>query len=444
MEKKDFFKELIVDFQHKLPIKEHVEIERNIEIPLNSNKVVILTGVRGSGKSSLMMQTINHLLEQGVNRAYILYINFDDERLLFTKATDFEDIIDAYKELYPGCIRKKAYIFFDEVQSVDKWASLIQKIHNKITKNIFLSCSNFMSLEGKYPNPFEKITYQVRVYPLSFPEYCRYKKIDTKYDDAKSSECIKSAFDDFFYNGSFPEFINCKDSERFKRLQEHFFNIIHKDMVPYGNTVIEKSRLSRFLLIQILDTITMKMTTVDAYRRIESYVKVDRSRFFSEIYDPLRTISLLLPLYKYLPGVHDDTSNKKVHFIDNGLLNVLTRSPLDNEILLRNCVYLHLLHYYSPENVNYYWVSKRLCDFVITKEGGKEVLEFIHVCYDMRSKDVKKRLIEGLTQVASNYFCFQVTVVNSDIEEEVYEYGLFVQIVPAWKWLLQHREKMIS
>ena len=105
---KSTLKEVIKNFQNKKISK---IIDRNIKVPLESGKIVSLIGTRRSGKTFLLYQKINVLRSNGVDPRKIVFINFEDERLLFT-VKELDLILQAYRELYPEIPLEECYLFF--------------------------------------------------------------------------------------------------------------------------------------------------------------------------------------------------------------------------------------------------------------------------------------------------------------------------------------------
>ena len=130
MREKDIFKELIVEFQErKLP----EFVKRDIRIPINTGKIISVIGVRRSGKTFVLFQTINELLKN-VPIEKIVYINFEDERLDIN-VKDLGLLLEAYKELYPEIPLNEVFFFFDEIQNiVCNFLKLYCKLYNLIVK----------------------------------------------------------------------------------------------------------------------------------------------------------------------------------------------------------------------------------------------------------------------------------------------------------------------
>lgn len=115
--------------------------ERDLKLPLDSNKIITVVGPRRAGKTYLLYQHIKALHKSGVNKERILYLNFEDERIDLT-FRNLDLIIQGYRELYPDIDLKNCYFFFDEVQNVQGWERFIRRFYDTLSKNIFLTGSN--------------------------------------------------------------------------------------------------------------------------------------------------------------------------------------------------------------------------------------------------------------------------------------------------------------
>jgi predicted AAA+ superfamily ATPase len=93
--------------------------EREWELPIQNSRIVTVTGIRRCGKSSLLGLAVNKLLQAGVSNERILFVGFDDERLIGLKAEHLDEILQSYREMYPTIHLKDVYMFFDEIQLVE-------------------------------------------------------------------------------------------------------------------------------------------------------------------------------------------------------------------------------------------------------------------------------------------------------------------------------------
>ena len=113
-------------------------ISRENELQMHSGKIITVPGVRRCGKSSRMELVANRLLQEGVSRNQILWIGFDDERLVKMSSDDLETIIEAYREMFPMQDFKDVYVFFDEIQLIEGWEFFVMRLYKHYTKNIYI------------------------------------------------------------------------------------------------------------------------------------------------------------------------------------------------------------------------------------------------------------------------------------------------------------------
>lgn len=136
MDLRSIFQSIISLHQEELPLNLKA---RNTQLPLDGNRIVTVTGIRRCGKSSLLGLTINRLLEKGVPRERILYVGFDDERFLSMSSENFDELLQAYREMYPETPLKDVYMFFDEIQLINGWELFVLRVYKNYCRHIFVT-----------------------------------------------------------------------------------------------------------------------------------------------------------------------------------------------------------------------------------------------------------------------------------------------------------------
>jgi uncharacterized protein len=133
--------------------------------------------------------------------------------------------------------------------------------------------------------------------------------------------------------------------------------------------------------------------------------------------------------------VLSDFTNKKMYFVDNGLIQALTRSYQDDfGKLFENLVFLWLRQKAAFQRGLLYFQEKKECDFVLFDRNKAEVL--IQSCFSLDNADTRKREVEGLIE-ASNFFdCRNLLIITSDEEQEINAADRIIRVVPAWKAML--------
>ena len=204
---KEKLKEIIKDF-HKgtLPRTK----KRNLEIPLESQKIITVSGVRRSGNTFILLETMKRLLKAEIPKENILYINFEDERLDFKKET-LDLIMQAYRELYPDANLAECHFFFDEIKNVDGWEKFVRRLYDSVTKNIFITGSNSKLLSKEIATSIRGRTITYEAYPLSFDEFLDFNGINIDLYHSKSRAKIANLFEKFLFQGGFIEIANIND-----------------------------------------------------------------------------------------------------------------------------------------------------------------------------------------------------------------------------------------
>lgn len=164
---KGVIKEAIKEFQGgELPEL----IERGVNIPLSSRKIISIVGPRRSGKTYLLFGLMKRLLSQNILQEQIVYLNFDDPRLLPCDASGIELILQAYRELYPEHMRKTNYLFLDEIQNVKDWELGVRRIHDTRKFRIFVTGSSSRLLSKEIATQLRGRAISFEILPFSFRE----------------------------------------------------------------------------------------------------------------------------------------------------------------------------------------------------------------------------------------------------------------------------------
>ncbi|MEI6143791.1 MAG: ATP-binding protein [Mariniphaga sp.] len=431
---KEILKTLISDFQSKLPFN---LIGRNLTLPINSSKIITVTGIRRCGKSFLLYDTMNRLISNGINKEFILFINFDDERLRFD-STNLDLIVQAYRELNPTIPFEKVYLFFDEIQMADGWESFIRRIYDSVCKNIFLSGSNAKLLASEIATSLRGRTLQLEAFPLGFDEYCRFRKIDTNYVITENRILLQNGFSQFLSKGGFPELV-LSDFQFFDgTVQEYYHVMLYKDLIERYD--IRNIPVLKYLVARLLVN-TGKPTSINKiYNELKSAgLKLDKNLLYT-LTDQLQSIYFIQRIGKYDPSLikTELALEKKCYFADNSFLTALN-FVLSNDRgkLLENIVFLWLRSQFPFGRGLFFTKGKKECDFVVIDRDKPVAL--IQVCWNIDEKATLQRELDGLVELSNYFNCNQLVIITSSAEKEIAISGKTVRIIPAWKLMLQNR-----
>lgn len=377
----DILKQIIFD-QHDV-IKEANIIGRDYTFEENGNYVLI--GLRRSGKTTLLYKRVKDLISKGVDWKQIIYINFDDERLLGFKASDFEDILLTAEEITD----KKKYYYFDEIQNIDGWEKFAIRLANAGYK-VDLTGSNAKRLSREVSAKLGGRYLTKTVYPYTFDEYLRAKGIDKDASlSTKSRGRIREALDSYYRFGGFPE------SLRFMNKRDYVSNIYEKillgDIIVRNELRNENGR--RILRKKIAETVTSDVSYTSLYHTLKT-IRFSLSKDTIIDYCSYAIKSFLLfSLKNYYASFVDKESNPKFYFSDNGILSLFL--PKDDTALLENRVAITLQERFKDKL--YYLKSSKTkldIDFLIPEENLA-----IQACYSIERQDTLGREVNQLVRL---------------------------------------------
>jgi hypothetical protein len=430
MIRKELLKELIVSFQSSLP-KEL--ISRDIELPVDTGKVIALRGVRRSGKSSVLHLVMNNLMATGVKKEQILFINFDDERLQFD-VSDFDLILQSYRELFPELPITDTFLFFDEIQMNAGWEQFVSRVYDQQTRHIFITGSNSKMLSSEIATSLRGRTLQYEILPLSFAEFCRFRNIEINIYKTSASAKLIAAFTEFLKYGGFPEVVLIKHEHYDRILQEYYFVMLYKDLLERYD--IKNVVAIKYFIRRIMANITKPTSINKIYRELKSLGVVVGKNTLYELVEYLEAIYLFMPLSKFEPSlVKQASSDKKYYCIDNGLRKALSQSVQeDYGVLLENQTYLWLRGQCDMSRKLYYYKGNKECDFIIIRGGTVEKL--IQVCWDITEPSTMQREISGLVEASARLGCNDLSLITADREEIIEKDGQTINILPGWKLMI--------
>ena len=429
MKRKETIKEVILDNQNRDFKKVN---KRNIELPINSTKIVSLTGVRRCGKTYLLLHTIQTLLKNKVDKSKIIHLNFEDERLQL-KTEDLDLILQAYRELYPNSDLGTCYFFFDEIQNIKNWEKFVSRLYESISKNIFITGSNSNMLSSDIATSLRGRNINFEVFPLSFKEYLQFNKINFDYIGSKEKSKLINALSNYMKNGGFPELLDIPKQFHQKTLQEYFYVMLYKDLIERYD--ISSGLTLKYFLNRTLVNIGKPTSVNKIYNELKSNgYKVSKNTLYNYL-DYSEAIYLNFSLKKFdYSLIKREKSESKNYFIDNGLINALSFKFSDNYgLLLENLIYLHLRQKYKEDL--YYFKDNKECDFVTYE--NEEVTNLIQVSYHIENRETFDREINSLIFTGKKLNKTEGMIITFDSEEdEIIKEGFKIKIIPAYKFLL--------
>lgn len=385
---------------------------------LESPLAQIVIGVRRSGKS-----TICHKVLKQKDIPYA-YVNFDDERLYKLKSEDLNTVLEALYMVYGDF----HYLFLDEIQNIDEWFLFVnrllrQNIHLIITGSNAKLLSSELSthLTGRYN--------QIELFPFSFAEYCRFRKIDTKDISTKGSAFKKAAFEEYMYKGGFPELFEVRNTRSY--IQNLFDSIIRRDIQQrFKIRYIESLRR---MANHLIDNFAQEVIYSDLAERFgfgSSHTAENYVSYLKQAY-------LLLGIHKFSFKSKERIRNEKAYVIDPAFISE-REDALSGENLgwrMENIVYIDLLRRTRPlfEDVFYYRDQYEI-DFVVCK--GNTVKQLIQVCVDISADRTLNREISALQKGAADLKCRELILITLNDTKTIKKEELTIRVISVIDWLL--------
>ena len=428
----EYLKSIIIMRQQEFPVS---LIERENPLPMDYKRIITVPGIRRCGKSSKMELVVNSLLEKGIPKENILWIGFDDERLLSMKMENLDSIIQSYRELFPQIELSKVYFFFDEIQLIEGWEFFVLRIFKHYSKHIYVSGSNASMLSAELKSSLRGWADDYETYPLSFKEYCRFKGVDYLSYHEKDRALVKNAFKKYNNEGGFPEPVLTENSfQKLRLLQGYFDTMLLKDLAEhYGISNIE---VLRYFLKRIMENITKPTSIRNIHNDIKSRgLKVSKDNLYEWINHACE-IFMFLRIPNYSRSLQKiENSQPKYYCIDNGLRDaVLLPQSNDDCKKLENTVFLELKRRMMPSDKIYYFQGKTECDFVIQK--GINIESLIQVSWNIKEQETREREIKGLLEASETTGCQNLLIITVDSEGKIIVDDKVIKVIPAWKWIL--------
>jgi predicted AAA+ superfamily ATPase len=420
---KQLIKEIILENQHmKIPVM----VDRKHDIPLDLSVIISLVGPRRSGKSWLLYRAMLQLEERGVSRKNILFINFEDERLMF-RAQDLDLIIQAYNELYPEIEMEEVYLFFDEIQNVTGWEQFIRRVYDTRSRRLFITGSNARLLSKEIATALRGRSITLNVLPFSFGEYLRTLGIKSGYNTQKQRSTLIHFTEQFMYHGGFPETIGMPDQYRIRLLQEYFNVMMLRDIVERHQ--VTNIDALRFFIRKIFAGVTKPFSVNKAYNDLKSMGYKISNKYLYDYLQYCNDVYLCHSVSRYDHSeIKQAKSEQKVYTIDSGLLTAVEFSVSKNQgKLFENMVCMELL---KQEKSTYYFKGRYECDFIVGHPGS---LQAVQASWSLNEDTTRERELRGLKEACAYLGTSHGIIITPDVRETLHYQGLTVDVIPFYE-----------
>lgn len=393
-------------------------VERPLHLEESGNYVFV--GVRQAGKSYLLYQRVKELLGCGINLQDIVYVNFDDERLLGMTTDDFDLILQAYYSMHGG----QPIFFFDEIQNVDGWANFARRLANQKYR-VYVTGSNAKMLSRDIETVLGGRYLSVYVFTYSFEEYLKAIGISVSGGSqyGRKANELQRHFRTYFEWGGFPELVNFREKRVW--LNSLYNRIFFNDLVVRHKVKNEDSL--RMCIRRLAESVMQPCFLNRLSNLVKSTGMPCSPSTVMEYVRYLQESCLLISLDNYASKFVDKETVKKHYFIDNGLLHLFINNP--DTALLENLCAINLYKRYGKGV--YYFNRNIEVDFYVPDEKLA-----IQASFRMSEEATLEREIKALVALHGLYETERNLIITYEDEGIMERDGIKIEIIPVWKWLL--------
>ncbi len=425
--------QLIADFhERELPDM----TRRQKELPWLPGKVDTVIGMRRSGKTWFLYQVMRQLLHEGFPAEALLYLNFEDERLMPMTATELQQIPDTFYRRYPHLKDRQCVYFFDEIQNVEGWERFVRRLLDSENAHICLTGSSSRLLSSEIATSLRGRSLTTEIFPFSFAEALEHAGIDSRLDKhpgSKRRAMLENRMTAYLDVGGFPEVQGLERHPRIRVLQEYLDVVVLRDLVERHG--ISNVAALRYMIRHLLNSPAGLFSVHKFYNDLKSQGIPCGKNTLHQFFDYLADAYLFFPIYIHSNSERSRMVNpRKVYTVDTGMIRACSRSTSpDWGHLLENFVFMELRR--RIEQIEYYRTKSGWeVDFYTTDFSGK--MSLIQSAASIQDKKTAEREIRALSEAMEECGVSEASIVNFNTEKHLKTNAGLIHIVPAWKWAL--------
>ena len=417
----------------------------------DTEPVKVITGIRRCGKSSLLKLMQEYLLNSGVKQDQIIAINFE--------SLEFQEM--NYKELYEYVKKKipttkRAYLFFDELQRIERWEDAINSFRVDFDCDIYITGSNSYLLSSEYSTYLSGRYVEIKMYPLSFKEFIDFhgyklKEYKTPIGEKRKRAVnendeiveIRDLFDAYMRYGGMPGIadVGLEQDKAMTLLDGVYSTVVVRDILERekrrGLRQITDAELLRKIILFLADNIgnNTSLNSVSNTLVSENMIQ-NRERQGKPATQTIASyVGALKESYMFYDVKRFDIKGKeylrtlgKYYIVDIGLRNYLLGfRDRDRGHSLENIVYFELLR--RGFDVAIGKIDNLEVDFIATSANEKM---YIQVTESMTNALVRERELKSLQKIHNNYKKMVITL-DKALDDE-YD---GIQSIDVIEWLLK-------
>lgn len=426
MIEKETIKEILLE--NRKEIESQQVVHRNIEKEDFANYVLI--GVRRAGKSFMLYQQIQDNLKKGITWDSMLYINFEDERLIGMTAQELNLIL----EVHGMMSAQRPILFLDEIQNIEGWDKFARRLADNKYR-VYITGSNAKMLSSDVATTLGGRYITKHILPYSFSEYLSANNIP--YDDMNIATTsgradVQRYFAEYFRFGGFPEGAQLAS-------KRDYLNSVYQKI--YIGDIATRNKIDNLFSLRILfRKMAESVKQPTSFTRLSNIIastgaKLGKATIINYI-EYSKDAFLIYPIKNIADNLTNRETNPKYYFVDNGIISILALD-IDTS-LLENMVAMELIRRYGIDERVFFYNRNIEVDFYIP-----DAALAIQVSYNPHKTDETwQRESTALIKFTKVLDCQRLLILSYDTEETVEINGKTIEVMPVWKWLIQDLSKI--
>jgi predicted AAA+ superfamily ATPase len=428
---------IIADFQARPP---PVLTERALPLQFVRGMSLAIVGARRCGKTYRTYQFVREHQARGGRQENICRVQFNDHRLSAMNRLTLSAVDEAYYSLYPDKRgREEVYFIFDEIHRLEGWEDYVLQLLDEPTHRVLITGSTSRLLRGDMASGLRGKNLPAVLYPFSFREFLRHYAVEPDPVTSRGQGQLRKMLGRYLQQGGFPGLLDADERQHLEILQTYWDTMILRDIIeahPRANIPIT-------VFAHFVQALVARTACPFTVRSIVGGMRQAGLSFTAEtIYGYLRFLEeafmiFTVPIFSASEKVRQRNYHK-VYPIDWALANAIAPAEgVDVSRQLENMVYLELRR--RGWEVAYFRTRQGWeVDFVAVRKTERSARHLIcQAAYSLKGRETRGRELRGLAETARYLGAKRATVVTWNDEESVVCDGVRVEIVPAWRWLLE-------
>ncbi len=418
MEAAEVFEEWSTYASKKQLVRRDVDFDsivRNLD-----TKIISVTGIRRSGKSSSLMLLLQLLASRGTN---VGYINVEDSRI-----RNDRQILDKALKWFGG----EGYLLLDEITGADDWQGWLSRTHELLKGRLRLVVSSSRGAATAPNKSLRGRVLRVELFPLSLREFLVFKGVDIEKTTVGRGR-VEKAFSDYMKYGGFPEVVLTEnDTDKVRILDSYFRDIVGIDIAEAAGADV--GIVERFGRYAIMSPYFSASKALNFFKTVG--YKIGKEKILQlERYSEAANLFFFIPIFSY--NVKDRSQYPRKAYCGDVGFYYSNTGKMEFGRLFENLAFLELRRRLQEAGEICYWKNKDglEVDFVVKK--GNEVSEVIQVVYDLENEKTYKREVEALSLCAGELRPKRATILTRDVTENKQVNGTKIRFVRLMDWLLE-------